>query len=75
MKKILKAALVGLALGASAGVATATVGSEETTARPCCSTCEEGWNYCVASCGYTDECFRQCDSEYNWCFRWCSFSC
>lgn len=75
MKKILKAALVGLALGASAGVATATIGSEETTARPCCSDCEAGYGYCIEACGYTSECIAACDREYNSCFRWCSFSC
>jgi hypothetical protein len=75
MKKLLKVALIGFALGASAGVASATVGGEETAARPCCSDCESGYDGCVAECGYTSECVSACRSEYSWCFRWCSLSC
>jgi hypothetical protein len=75
MKKLLKVALVGMALGAAGGIASATVGSQETTARPCCSDCEAGYDYCVESCGYTSECFASCDAQYNSCFRWCSFDC
>jgi hypothetical protein len=54
MKKLFKIALIGFALGASAGVAASTLGAEETTARPCCSSCEETdtwcWRWCSFSC-------------------------
>lgn len=74
MKKLFKVALLGLALGATAGVASATVGSEDTTARPCCSTCDAGYEGCIASCT-TDDCYNACDTQYNRCYAICSFSC
>jgi hypothetical protein len=74
MKKLLKVALLGLALGATAGVASATVGSEDTTARPCCSTCEDGINYCYSGCT-TQACYDACDKQYTWCFSVCSYGC
>jgi hypothetical protein len=75
MKKSLKAALIGLALGATAGGATAAVGSEETTARPCYSDCEAGYGHCVVVCGIDSDCYVMCGSNYDSCLSWCSFSC
>jgi hypothetical protein len=74
MKNLFKVALVGLALGAAAGVASATVGSEDTTARPCCSSCDAGYDACIAGCT-DDACYNACDTQWTSCFRWCSFSC
>ena len=74
MKKFFKVALVGLALGAAAGVASATVGSEETTARPCCSSCESGYNSCVSKCT-TSDCLDACDAKWDSCFTTCSLGC
>ncbi|MCP3144111.1 hypothetical protein [Pyxidicoccus xibeiensis] len=72
--KMLKMGLLGLMLGAGAAFATATVGSEEAVAAPCCSSCDEGYASCVEAC--TDSaCVTQCRTDWNWCFRRCSFSC
>lgn len=74
MKKFLKVALVGVVLGAAAGVASATLGSEDTTARPCCSSCQDGIDGCYAGC--TDQaCYDACDKQYSRCFAICSFDC
>jgi hypothetical protein len=50
-------------------------GSDQAVAAPCCSSCDDGYAYCLASCGYTPECFDYCDAKWDRCFRYCSFSC
>lgn len=73
--KALKMGLIGFVLGAVVAVGTATVGSEETVAAPCCSTCEEGELGCLAGCGGDATCEAGCESQYRRCWSICSFSC
>ncbi len=49
--------------------------STDAVAAPCCSSCESGYSYCLASCGYTPACFDYCDAKWDRCFRYCSFGC
>ncbi|WP_395826023.1 hypothetical protein [Archangium minus] len=74
MKKALTIALFGMAV-AVGGVLGATTGAEETTAAPCCSTCEEGYTYCLEDCAGDSTCESACTSNYRRCSRICSFSC
>ncbi|MBN1207638.1 MAG: hypothetical protein JXB05_22430 [Myxococcaceae bacterium] len=53
MKKLLKIGLIGFALGAAAAMASATLGSEETVARPCCSSCDDLDDRCWAVCSFS----------------------
>lgn len=73
--KTLKIGLIGFVLGAAVAVGTATVGSEETSAIPCCSSCEGGYDGCIAGCGGDAACESSCDSQWSRCFNNCSFSC
>lgn len=73
--KTLKIGLIGFVLGAAVAVGTATVGSEETAAAPCCSSCEGGYDSCINGCGGDAACEASCDSQWNRCFSICSFSC
>lgn len=54
MKKTLKMGLIGFVLGAAVAVGAATLGSEETSAAPCCSNCADDdlrcWRICSMSC-------------------------
>ena len=75
MKKTLKMGLIGFVLGAAVAVGTATVGSEETVAAPCCSSCEGIYDSCAAGCGGDTTCEQNCMKQENNCWRWCSFSC
>lgn len=73
--KTLKMGLIGFVLGAVVAVGSATVGSEETVAAPCCSTCEEGEMGCLEGCGGDAACESSCAATYARCYRICSFSC
>lgn len=73
MKKALTIALFGMAV-AVGGVLGATTGAEETTAMPCCSSCEENYTYCIETCTDSTSC-ATCETNYNKCSRYCSFSC
>ncbi|MBN1206557.1 MAG: hypothetical protein JXB05_16845 [Myxococcaceae bacterium] len=70
MKKFLKVGLIGLALGAAAGVASATVGSEETVAPFCCDDCDPGYNTCISGCS-TSSCYDSCERIYDSCVLRC----
>ncbi|WNG38633.1 hypothetical protein F0U60_37030 [Archangium minus] len=74
MKKALTIALFGMAV-AVGGVLGATTGAQETTAMPCCSTCEENYMSCLNECGGDATCANACDAPYYKCSRYCSFSC
>ncbi len=72
--KALKIGLIGLLLGAAVAVGTATVGSEETAARACCSMCYPVYDECIEACdrnGGTD-CHISCSTL---CTRTCDASC
>jgi len=73
--KTLKMGLIGFVLGAVVAVGSATVGSEETVAAPCCSSCEEGEAACIADCGGDATCESGCAATYRRCWSICSFSC
>ncbi len=66
---------LALALVAVAVVSGALLTTGTAAAAPCCSSCEAGYYYCLASCNYTPACFDACDTQWDRCFRWCSFSC
>ncbi|MCP3144127.1 hypothetical protein [Pyxidicoccus xibeiensis] len=66
--------LMGLMMGAGAAFATATVGGEEATAMPCCSSCDSAYEYCYANCT-TPSCYDTCETRYIRCSGYCSWSC
>lgn len=69
MKKTLLMGLMGLLLGAAAAVGSATLGSEETAARPCCTDCGE--SPACTECGGDPACEAACKS----CWGICNFGC
>jgi hypothetical protein len=75
MMKTLKIGLIGFVLGAAVAVGTATVGSEETAAIPCCSSCDGTYNSCISNCGSDVTCQTNCETKYDKCSALCSSSC
>jgi hypothetical protein len=76
MMKMLKLGFLGLLVGAGLSVATATVGSEDTAAAPCCSSCEDTFESCNLGCAPGDtRCTDYCRAQYVGCNRRCVISC
>jgi hypothetical protein len=75
MKKTVMMGLLGLALGIGVAVGTATVGSEEAVAAPCCSSCEGMYDACAPGCNGDAACELECQRRENRCWSICSFSC
>lgn len=72
--KSLKFGLIGLLLGAAVAVGSATVGSEETAARACCSQCYPNYDECMEAC--TLDTWEACDQSCSTlCSRTCDASC
>ncbi|QSQ24454.1 hypothetical protein JY651_05745 [Pyxidicoccus parkwayensis] len=68
MKKTLMMGLLGMLLGVATAVGSATLGSEETAARPCCSGCgQDDCSQCAGNPTCESACFR--------CWGICDFSC
>ena len=69
--RLVAVALVALAVLASG----ALLGSDTAVAAPCCSSCDAGYDNCVANCGQDPACWDACDAYWFRCYRWCIFSC
>jgi hypothetical protein len=74
MKKIWKIGLFALAV-ATGAVLGATTGSEETSAMPCCSSCDSSYTRCMQGCGSNATCQDNCLYKWESCSGYCSFSC
>ena len=75
MKKTVMMGLVGLVLGIGVAVGTATVGSQEAAAAPCCSSCEGYYDACAPGCNGDAACLTSCQKWEDRCWGICSFSC
>lgn len=75
MKKTLKMGLIGLVLGAAVAVGSATVGSEETVAAPCCSLCDDWAERCSVPCNGDAACVADCLDDEDLCWERCNYSC
>ncbi len=75
MKKTWIAIVVGLSLGAVAGVASATLGKQEAAAMPCCSACDINYDTCWNSCNGDPACQDACDAKWLPCYNRCLMGC
>ena len=75
MKKSWIAIVVGLSLGAIAGVGSATLGKQEAVAMPCCSSCDINWQACYNNCNGDPTCQYNCDTKADKCWSYCSMGC
>lgn len=77
MKKTLKMGLIGFVLGAAVAVGSATLGSEETVAAPCCSLCDDWAENCsvYSNCNGNPVCEADCEQDEQLCWERCNPRC